>query len=160
MIDISSDAYWYWDGSDFNYNTNDKSGVITDGWFPNYGQYNPHFGSGSVTSILKYIGESLIGKTIFISTVNIGIVVYYNYNRNENSGWWGENEGFDADFIQTNDGVASIFLTKDVYGIGVLIRGEGYVGDWAVEPIVIISSIQLSDSSKWTNFRNTVELTA
>lgn len=158
MIDISSDAYWY--SEVFVYNPENKSRIIDNGWFPNFGQYNSYFGSGSVTPILNYIGESLIGKTLFIHNENIGIIVYYGSNQNENSVWWGSNDGYDAEPVQTIDGVASIFIAKDIYGIGVLIQdGDGYVGSAFGQTNVVISSIQLSDSSKWTNFRNAVEVT-
>lgn len=150
MSDISLD----WSG--FQYNEEDKSWYLDSGWFPSFGQYSVPFGGVSITDRLIYSGESLIGETLSVLTQNLGIVVNYSANTNENSGWWGDNEGYDADYVQAINGVASLSITKDVYGIGILIRDE-YVGPYTAEPIVRIAGIFTGALGFWTDYRNCTE---
>ncbi len=154
MIDITSDSYWdlSWPWA---YSSEESLWTLENGWFMNDGRYSPPFGATHISQRLVYIGESLIGKSMLVYNNHIGIVVNYSSYLEENSGYWGSNEYYDADYVQTIGGVAAINLTKDVYGIGVLVTDDdGYVD------LVQISEISLGESSVWTNFRNTVEVTA
>lgn len=129
MINITSDSYWYvgwpfvFDSTIFYVH----HGV----YFPNGGRYNTYFGANSRTGILNYTGPSLEGTRLTIATNAPGIIIYYSSITDENSGWWGSNEGYDVDFIEAIDGYASIIINRPFYGIGALcvIDNDGYLVD-------------------------------
>lgn len=118
-------------------------------WFPSYGKYNVYFGAESRSDPISYIGESLVDKTLSVYTLHPGIVVYYTYTFYENSGWWGDNEGYDAQVIETIDGVAHLTLTRDIYALSVLCNEYDFIR---------VTDITIADNTVWKDFINTVEV--
>lgn len=153
MINITANFQWNVDGN-IEYNSiGGYFSTVGIGWYPGYYYGDLPFQAESIASYFEYSGESLIGRTLSIHNTNIGVIVFHTDSFSS--------ELADVTYVETINGVASVGLNREVYGIGVFIL-SGYIAEEKSEwdDSVFISGIFASDSNSWTNFRNTVEVTA